>query len=68
MPLTYSQAGIRGKALRIKFNPNEDVTIGGVSVETMCGFKLNSGSTATASETLIHSNMKETGTEPTTAS
>jgi len=40
MPLTYSQTGMRGKTLRIKFNRDEDVTIGDVSVETMGGFKL----------------------------
>jgi hypothetical protein len=59
---------MHGKILRIKLKPNEDVTIGEVSVETMGGFKLNSGSTATASETVIHNNLKETGTEPTTVS
>jgi hypothetical protein len=59
---------MRGKTLRIKFKPNEDVTIGEVSMETMGGFKLNSGSTATASGTVIHNNLKELGTEPTTVS
>jgi len=56
------------KSLRIKLKPNEDVTIEEVSVETIGGFKLNSGSTATAKGTVIHNNLKETGTEPTTVS
>lgn len=69
---------MHGKILRIKFNTNEDVTlgevsegsvsVGSVSVETMGGFWLNSGSRTTASGTVIHSNMKETEIEPTTVS
>jgi len=57
---------MHGKTLRIKLKPNEDITIGEVSVERMGGFKLNSGSTAIVSGTAIHDNLKETGTEPTT--
>jgi hypothetical protein len=61
---------MRGKILRIKFKTNEDVTLREVSVdlvETMGGFRLNSGSTATALGTEIHNNnLKET--EPTTVS
>ena len=68
MPLTYPQTGMRGKSLRIKFKTNEDVTIGEVSEETMGGFRLNGGSTATASGTVVHNNLKETETEPTTVS
>jgi hypothetical protein len=37
-------------------------------METTGGFKLKSGSTATASGTVIYDNLKETGTEPTTVS
>lgn len=59
---------MRGKTLSIKLKPNEGVTIGEVSVEMMGGFKLDSGSTGTASGTLMHDNQKETGTEPTTVS
>jgi hypothetical protein len=59
---------MRGKTLRIKLKSNEDVTTGEASAEMMGGFKLDSGSTATASGTMIHNNLKETGTEPTTVS
>ena len=59
---------MNSKTLIIKLKLNEDVTIWEVSVETMGGLKLDSGSTATVSGTVIHNNMKETGTEPTTVS
>ena len=59
---------MHGETQRFKVKRNEDVTIEEVSVETMGGFKLDSGSTATALETVIHNNLKETVTEPTAVS
>jgi hypothetical protein len=57
---------VHDEILDVKLKPNEDVTIGEVSVERVGGFKLNGGSTATASGAVIHNNQKETGTKPTT--
>jgi len=48
-----------GKTLKIKFKPKEDVTIGEVSVVTMGAFKVDSGSSATASGTGIHNNPEQ---------
>jgi hypothetical protein len=50
---------MRGKNLRLKFKPGEDVTIAEGSGEAMGGFELDSGSTSSASGTELHDSLED---------